>query len=190
MPMTWLASHQEGPHSITDQSMWDLWWTEGHWDRFIHIFNLHLILPLRGQAWESLNKAVLYFNNKEVYDRKVLGHCSVLQRIIWCLGCDPCTCFPCCWQLFTVVSNTGYKLTHRSNYTEGSPFWGVCYNSSIWIPFIVWSLKFSWPYSQDPTTNLCHESEECPFLPSFFNISLPTVPRYSKWYLSPVVGKN
>jgi len=44
-----------------------------------------LILSLRGQAgqaWESSNKAVLYFSYKEVYDRKVLAHCSVLQGII------------------------------------------------------------------------------------------------------------
>jgi hypothetical protein len=43
----------------------------------------------------------------------VLAHCSVLQGIIWCLRCDPCTCFPYCWQPFTVVSTTGYKLTHH-----------------------------------------------------------------------------
>jgi hypothetical protein len=48
--------------------------------------SLILILPLRegqaGKAWESSNKAVLYFSYKEVYDRKVLAHCSVLQGII------------------------------------------------------------------------------------------------------------
>jgi len=41
-----------------------------------------LILPLRegqtGKAWESSNKAVLYFSYEEVYDRKVLAHCSAL----------------------------------------------------------------------------------------------------------------
>jgi len=37
MPITWLASHQEGPHSVTGQSMWDLWWTGGHWDIYTRL---------------------------------------------------------------------------------------------------------------------------------------------------------
>jgi hypothetical protein len=28
------ASHRGGPGSIPGQSMWDLWWTKWHWDRF------------------------------------------------------------------------------------------------------------------------------------------------------------
>jgi hypothetical protein len=28
------TSHRGGPGSILDQSMWDLWWTKWHWDRF------------------------------------------------------------------------------------------------------------------------------------------------------------
>ena len=28
------ASHRGGPGSITGQSVWDLWWTKWHWDRF------------------------------------------------------------------------------------------------------------------------------------------------------------
>ena len=28
------ASHRGSPGSITGQSMWDLWWTKWHWDRF------------------------------------------------------------------------------------------------------------------------------------------------------------
>jgi hypothetical protein len=27
-------SHRGGPGSIPGQSMWDLWWTKRHWDRF------------------------------------------------------------------------------------------------------------------------------------------------------------
>ena len=93
---------------------------------FIHIFILHLNTTIkRRTSRQSLGifKAVLYFSYKEVYDRKVLTHFSILQGIIWCLGCDPSTRFPCCWQPFTVASTTGYKLTHQSNYMESSPFW-------------------------------------------------------------------
>ena len=28
------ASHRRGPGSIPGQSIWDLWWTKWHWDRF------------------------------------------------------------------------------------------------------------------------------------------------------------
>jgi hypothetical protein len=29
------ASHRGGPGSIPGRSMWDLWWTKWHWDRFL-----------------------------------------------------------------------------------------------------------------------------------------------------------
>jgi hypothetical protein len=29
-----LVSHHGGPGSHPDQSIWDLWWTKWHWDRF------------------------------------------------------------------------------------------------------------------------------------------------------------
>jgi hypothetical protein len=29
------TSHRGGPGSIPGQSMWDLWWTKWHWDRFL-----------------------------------------------------------------------------------------------------------------------------------------------------------
>jgi hypothetical protein len=32
------ASHRGGPGSCPGQSMWDLWWTEWHWDRFFTEF--------------------------------------------------------------------------------------------------------------------------------------------------------
>ena len=28
------ASHSGGPGSVPGHSMWDLWWTKWHWDRF------------------------------------------------------------------------------------------------------------------------------------------------------------
>jgi hypothetical protein len=32
------ASHRGGPGSIPGQSMWDLWWTKWHWDRFFSMY--------------------------------------------------------------------------------------------------------------------------------------------------------
>ena len=39
------ASHREGPGSIPDQSMWDMWWTKRHWDRSLYEY---FFLPLSG----------------------------------------------------------------------------------------------------------------------------------------------
>ena len=33
--MAQACSYHRGPGSIPGQSMWDLWWTEFHWDRFV-----------------------------------------------------------------------------------------------------------------------------------------------------------
>jgi len=32
------ARHREGPGSSPGQSVWDLWWTKWHWDRFCSEF--------------------------------------------------------------------------------------------------------------------------------------------------------
>jgi hypothetical protein len=41
-----LASYRGGPGSNPDQIMWDLWWTEWHWVRFLQVLRLPLpIIP-------------------------------------------------------------------------------------------------------------------------------------------------
>jgi hypothetical protein len=37
------ASHRRGPGSILGRSIWDLWWTKWHWDRFPPV---NFILPV------------------------------------------------------------------------------------------------------------------------------------------------
>ena len=63
------------PVSIPGQSMWDLWWTKWHWERFlsetcssplsvsfrqcsIRILILRLLLPNEDEAWEPSNISV------------------------------------------------------------------------------------------------------------------------------------
>jgi hypothetical protein len=54
-----MASHRRGPVSIPDQSVWDLWWTEWHWDRFFpEYFGFPLSVSFNrcSITWKTKNK--------------------------------------------------------------------------------------------------------------------------------------
>jgi hypothetical protein len=84
-----LSLSHKGPGSIPSQSMWDLWWTKWHWDRFFSqysrsplsvsfhqgsklFFSCMLLLPGQtGEAWEPFIQQCA-FGNRGPLDRKVL----------------------------------------------------------------------------------------------------------------------
>ena len=146
----------------------------------LYVFSLHLNTTIKRRTnRQSLGifkqSSTLFQLRGSIWQKSACPLFSLIKGIIWCLGCDPCTCFPCCWQPFTVVSTTGKKLTHQTNYMEGSPFWEVCYCSPTWVPVIVRSLKFSSVMSQK-NVHFCHPvssrsvlifpSQECPGIQS------------------------
>jgi hypothetical protein len=85
------TSHSGSSNSMPGQSMWDLWWTKWHWDRFLSeyfsfplsvsfhhcsilIFIYILLLPegQMGEAWEP-SKDRCFFCNRGAFYRRVLS---------------------------------------------------------------------------------------------------------------------
>jgi len=83
------ASHCAAPDWVPDHSMWDLWWTKWHCDRFlsqyfcfplsvsfhqrsIFIFIYRFFLPAgqTGEAWELSNKLMPFWKSGRIYNQK------------------------------------------------------------------------------------------------------------------------